>query len=205
MSPPSSDRSASTECGGKRSLSVARRREFSAVSRLRLMPRARRAGRVRLALGDSTITVNAHVDVGVQMQLDLVLAERRATARPASAPRCALSRRRTARRPRRCPSCRSSQTACPRCRPRPAAAAPCPRAAAARLRAPRPRPRPSSRGRHADLLELGDVVRRRERRLTLRYQIIARVTRLDLDAVADAADVVDLFQQNHFHCSTLSS
>src|SRR5690606_37421077 len=51
----------------------------------------------------------------------------------------------------------------------------------------------------AALLELGDVLRRRDRRLALRDQIIARVARLDLHEVSDAAQVVDLLEQNDLH------
>src|SRR5690606_5447766 len=49
------------------------------------------------------------------------------------------------------------------------------------------------------LLELGDVLRRRDRRLAFRDQKIARIARLDLHQVADAAQVVDLLEQNDLH------
>src|SRR5690606_30722878 len=49
------------------------------------------------------------------------------------------------------------------------------------------------------LLELRDVLRRRDRRLAFRDQVIAGVTRLDLHEVADAAEVFDLLEQNDLH------
>src|SRR5690606_27016835 len=48
-------------------------------------------------------------------------------------------------------------------------------------------------------LELGDVLRSSQRRLALRQQIVTPVTGLDLDAIADIAEVGDLLQQNQFH------
>jgi hypothetical protein len=53
--------------------------------------------------------------------------------------------------------------------------------------------------------ELRDVGSRRERRLALRDQIVPRKAGLHLHAIADGADVIDLFEQYHFHLRTLIS
>src|SRR6187551_1035648 len=52
-------------------------------------------------------------------------------------------------------------------------------------------------------LELRLVLGRRQRRLALRNQVIPGVTRLYANEVADAADIVDFLQQYDFHVSTL--
>jgi len=49
-------------------------------------------------------------------------------------------------------------------------------------------------------LEARNVLRGGERRLTLRQEEIAAEARADLDAIADVAEVGDLLQQNDFHC-----
>ena len=45
--------------------------------------------------------------------------------------------------------------------------------------------------------------RRRERRLALRNQEVSRVARLHAHVVADAADVIDFFEQDDFHLISL--
>src|SRR5262245_56732473 len=57
----------------------------------------------------------------------------------------------------------------------------------------------------ATRLELGDVVRRRERGLALRQQEIACKPRLDLDPVADAAQVGDFLEKDYFHAGALNA
>ena len=148
-------------------------------------------------------TVMLDVDVGVQVQLDLMLADEAQRAVRQAESRCA--RRSMPRLPissamSTVPTEPNSLPSAPACisilstSPSSFLARACAAASSAAALAS------SSARRDSNLAMLAA---RGQRGLALRDQVIPRVAGLHAHAVTDAADVIDFLEQNDFHVSTL--
>src|SRR6185437_10486297 len=165
--------------------------------------RRRRAERRRLLLGDDSDR-QLHVHVGVQMQVDRVLADR--TQRAGRQPDLTAGDRVAGARTRLGDVARADRAEELPLRPR--------------LGGDRQPEFLEVLGTTLAALELlvrdalelgaarlesGDVLCGRERRLALRQQVIASEARANFHAIADVAEVRDLLEQNDFHRERLSA